>query len=222
MPDYIPSNDSEFNLWQQGLMDYATTPANKTRMNIPDAQILPVTTEQTVWDAKYPAHTQAQTAANAAATAKDDSRTDYVGALRTFVGQLQANPDVTDEDRRAMKLTIASTSHTPSPVPATTPIAEIDIATRRRHIIEFRDSATPDKSAKPAGVRGCQIWMKIGGAAPTSESECQFLATDSKSPYVHDFTMEEIGLKVYYLLRWENTTGKLGPWSQIFSANVPG
>lgn len=219
MADYVPTGDDAFNNWQGALVTYVT--ANQTRFGLSTTQMQPVTGAQTTWNADYPAHVQASRNAATAATAKDGARTGYEATLRTFVSGLQTNANVTDEDRRAMDITIRSTTRTAVAVPTTAPIAQINFSQRLTHTIEFRDSTTPDSRAKPAGVRGCQIWVKIGGAAPTSPSECHFLATDTKTPYVNHFEMNEASQTVYYLLRWENTTGETGPWSAVFSAVVP-
>jgi hypothetical protein len=39
--------------------------------------------------------------------------------------------------------------------------------------------------------------------------------------YRADFEQTDIGKTVYFAMRWLNTRGKPGPWSQIYSATVP-
>ena len=221
MSDFIPKSDGEFDTWQNDLVKYVNTPANLARWGLTAAFAGPVNDQQAVWEDKYPAMLEAQTVYQASVTGKKDSRTSYEPPLRSMVGQLQKNPKVTDEDKRAMKITIAQTTRTAVEVPSDAPDGEIDVATRLRHTINFWDSATPGVKAKPAGVRGAQIFMKIGGEAPTSPDDCRYLATDTKTPYTHDFEMDEGGLMVYYMMRWENTRGEVGPWSRVLSARVP-
>ena len=110
MADYVPTGDDVFNNWQDVLVTYVT--ANQTRFGLSTAQMLPVTGTQTTWDTAYPAHVQAARNAATAATAKDGARAGYEGALRTCVSGLQTNANVTDEDRRAMDITIRSTTRT--------------------------------------------------------------------------------------------------------------
>jgi hypothetical protein len=42
-----------------------------------------------------------------------------------------------------------------------------------------------------------------------------FLALDTRPPYVRDHEAINAGKTAYYLLRWQNTKGELGPWSDI-------
>ena len=44
---------------------------------------------------------------------------------------------------------------------------------------DYIDEATPTRKAKPAGVRGAQVWVKTGDPAPLDPSELTFLATDA-------------------------------------------
>ena len=69
-------------------------------------------------------------------------------------------------------------------------------------------------------MRGCQIWVKIGSPA-ADPKELTFIATDTKSPYVLQFDGADGGKLAYYWLRWENTRGETGPWSDVVVATVP-
>ena len=160
-----------------------------------------------------------------AVTASNDADGAATGYARTLVGIVQASPNTTDEMRREMELTIAKTTRTPVGVPQTTPICTLDVSVTREHALNFRDSATPNSKAKPAGVQSAQISMVVlesSAPAPTSQNDFRFLANDSKTPYKHDFPMEDVGKTAYYLLCWVNTKGQLGPLSAIYSATIAG
>ena len=62
--------------------------------------------------------------------------------------------------------------------------------------------------------------MKIGTAPPASASDLQDLATDTRTPYVAGFDQADAGKTAYYWLRWENTKGETGPWSEPASRVV--
>jgi hypothetical protein len=96
----------------------------------------------------------------------------------------------------------------------------IDTSQRLQHTIKFSDSLTPLSSAKPAGVLGCEIYRKIGGTAPASIADCDFLGTDSASPFVVPFGSVSGGQMCYYLARWANRNGLTGPTSDLISATV--
>jgi len=121
-----------------------------------------------------------------------------------------------------MGLTVKSGTHTATAKPTTCPLATVDFSVRRQHTLNFTDEASPRSKAKPEGVHGCEIFMKVGGEAPKSASELTYIATDTSTPYVNIFGGDEAGKEIYYWLRWVNTRGECGPWSSTVSAMVVG
>lgn len=98
-----------------------------------------------------------------------------------------------------------------------------DMATsqRLRHVIHFaRTVAEGGGRAKPVGVPGCQIWMKIGSPAPASESDLTFVTEDTRTPRTFDFDPADGGKLVYYWCRWVNPRGQPGPWAAPVNATV--
>ncbi|HEY5591222.1 MAG TPA: hypothetical protein VIK55_09415, partial [Paludibacter sp.] len=91
-----------------------------------------------------------------------------------------------------------------------------------QHTINFSDEASPRSKAKPEGVHGCEIYMKLDGDAPKEVSEMTYVATDTATPYVLTFDGAKTGKTIYYWLRWVNTRGECGPWSSTMSAMVVG
>ena len=104
--------------------------------------------------------------------------------------------------------------------PTTRPVATIDTTQRMQHTVTFVDELTPASRAKPDGVMGCEIWMKVDGPPPTDPSELKYLATDTRTPYVVEFDGAQAGKIAYYMLRWVSTRGEQGPWSQTVSATI--
>ena len=155
-------------------------------------------------------------AANAATQAKATARDSLTAAVRGLVKLIQAKPNVTDESKQAIGITVSDGTRTSVGVPTTAPVGRIEQANRLEHTLNFADSTTPTSKAKPAGVRGCQVWVKIGTAPPASASELHYLATDTRTPYVAQFDTAD------NWLRWENTKGETGPWSAAVSATITG
>ncbi len=64
---------------------------------------------------------------------------------------------------------------------------------RPRHAVHFADEATPTRRAKPSGVMGAEIWVKVGepqgGLAmpPSGPSELTFLSLATRTPHVAEF-----------------------------------
>ena len=51
-------------------------------------------------------------------------------------------------------------------------------------------------------------------------TESASLATDARSPYLAVYDQSFGNQPAHYLLRWENTRGELGPWSETVSATI--
>jgi hypothetical protein len=96
----------------------------------------------------------------------------------------------------------------------------VDTSQRLRHTISFVDELTPNTRGKPDGVSGCEVWVKVGNAAPADPSELKYLATDTRTPYVAEFDGADAGKTAYYMLRWVSTRGETGPWSQTVSGTI--
>jgi len=221
MADYIPQNDAEFDLWQTSLLEIAE--ANQAEWNIPPDDFALLKAKQSVWAAAFAKANNKQNRTSADVQGKNDARESYTKDLRGFIAQwLANNAKVSNSDRGRMGLTVKSGTRTPVPAPLTLPVGTIDFSIRRQHTISYSDEATPRSKAKPAGVHGCEIWMKIDGNAPVDASEMSYVATDTSSPYTVTFEGKHAGKIVYYWLRWVNTRGEHGPWSSTISAIVAG
>ncbi len=222
MPDFIPTKDADFNIFQSNLL--AIVQPNITIWGILPADFTALIALQTLWAAAFAKASNKQNRTAADVQAKDDARHNYEKILRTFVAQwLARNTKVPDAERERMGLTVrdnkrtAATSQTMG-----VPVAVIDFSVRLQHSISFADAASSSK-AKPAGVHGCEIWHKIGDPAPKDASELAYLATDTRTPYVATFlTGAEVGKTIHYWLRWVSNTGKPGPWSSAVSAMLVG
>ena len=220
MPDYIPAPDDKFDSFQSDFVDYVV--ANKTALGVTADEATALTGKQTAWTGDYATHQAAQTTAKSATQAKDDSRVPLEAAIRALAGRFQASETITDAQREAMKIPVHATTRTRVGVPTTQPIATIDTSRRLSHIIDFRDKDRPRSKAKPDGVAGCEIWVKIGGNPPADPGELRYLATDTSTPYLAEYTGADAGKLAHYWLRWVNTRSEQGPWSDNISGTIPG
>ena len=219
MPDYIPRPDGGFDAWQANFVTYAS--ANAAALGLdPLVDIPPLTAAQGTWSTDYAANTTAQAAAQAARQAKEAARSAFEGVIRPLVGVLQASAAVDDTERKALGITVPDTTPTPVGPPTSRPVVTVDTSQRLQHTIEFGDELTPTSRAKPDGVRGAQIWVKIGDPPPVDPDELTFLATDTRTPYVANFDGADGNKVAHYMLRWESTRGDVGPWSETASATI--
>ena len=221
MPDYIPQNDADMNVWQGNLV--AIVEPNVTVWGISADDFTVVKTKQSTWTTAYAKASNKQNRTSADVLAKDDAGDDYKKSIRSFVAQwLANNTKVTDTDRTRMGLTVKTGTRTPTPVPTTSPTGSIDFSVRQQHTIHYYDEASAHSNAKPVGVHGCEIYMKVDGDAPKDASELTYVGTCTASPYTVKFDGSKAGKTVYYWLRWVNTRGEAGPWSTTINAMVMG
>lgn len=153
--------------------------------------------------------------------AKNTNRKNVLGELRRQRNVLYADASVSDNALASAGLPPRDTVKTDSPKPSTAPVGWIDYG-KLKHTIHFRDSATPDRKAKPDGMAGCEVWHFIGESAPTDEKNWDYLATDSNSPYIVFYEAADAGKKVFYQLRWISKSGERGEWSETIEATING
>lgn len=220
MPE-IPDSDSQFDVKWTAFMAYVSA-------NLANLGIAPLDSEWTAllaakadWDSRYPAHITGQASAESLRTAKDVSRDTGQTLWEALIQIMRANKvDVSDAELQAAGLSLPDTIRTPSPVPTTKPVLKINTSQRQKHTLSWADETTPTSIAKPFGVYGCQLFVKVGGAAPTGIQECRQVVTDTKTPYTYDFDPEDYGLPAYWIGRWQNTRGQTGPISETVTATV--
>jgi len=220
--DYIPGSDTGFQAWAVNFANYAQ--AHLAELGIDLTDLTPITSGLADFVTKLSANVTAQQAAQSARQAKDASQDTLESAIRQLVRQLQASGDVDDAERAALGITIPDTVRTMSAGGIDTrPIGMVDTSQRLRHEIRFSDEATPTSRAKPAGVMGCEIWVKVaptGEVPPSSADELSFVGMDTASPYTVEYDGADGGKTAHYMLRWVKTGGEKGPWSETISATI--
>jgi hypothetical protein len=221
MADYIPFSDLEFDLWQGNLIDI--TEKNLTAWDISSDKFAAIKSKQSPWKLAFSTARNKQNRTSVDVQTKNDALKDYKKEIRSFVAEnLSNNSLVTNSDRAQMGLTVKSSTHTAAPVPSTFPMGTVDFSLRWQHILHFNDQATPLSKAKPAGVHGCEIWAKVGGEAPKDPSELSYLGIATTNSYMANYDGKQTGTTVHYWLRWVNTRGEHGPWSNTISAMIVG
>jgi hypothetical protein len=83
--------------------------------------------------------------------------------------------------------------------------------------------ATPTLRARPAGVLGAEVWVKLVDAdspAPTDPAALTFLTMTTCSSFRAEFKAGEGGKTAVSMARWINTRGERRPWAEITTATV--
>jgi hypothetical protein len=100
----------------------------------------------------------------------------------------------------------------------------VDTSQRLLHSIKFVDESTPQKRAKPAGILGCEIRVKVtpaDQAAAGDPDEFKFITMDTASPHTVNYESADGGKTAHYILRWVKRGDIKGPWSETVSATIP-
>jgi hypothetical protein len=219
MANYIPGSDSGFDEWVDNFLTYATP--RMEAMGFTDADLLDVSTAAPLWKTALNNQIMWKAQAQAATVTKDESRADLEQKIRALVNRLQAGPDVTDADRAGLGITVRGMAVVPVGMPPTQrPTGRANGGQPLKHIVSFENEADAGVSkAKPAGVSGCEIWVKVGDA-PTGPSDMSFAKTASRTPAIVEHAEEDAGKMAYYRLRWVNGKGEPGTWSDVFQATI--
>jgi hypothetical protein len=214
----FPSKEADLNNYFILVVAYLIAIANKTRLLVSAANETKLIAQLATWNTTYALTTNVNTRTKTATDNKDIAKADLMTTLRNVYADIP-NSALTTADRNILNLPERSTTKTPAPVPTTKPIAQVDTSNRLVHEVSFTNE--DGSAAKPAGVHGCQIWMKIGTAA-VDPDELRYVGTPTASSFEVSFKGEDAGKNVYYWLRWENTRGETGPWSDAVMATVTG
>jgi hypothetical protein len=216
----IPRKDADFNTAQEIIATTAST--NRAQWGLDptwlDAELLPKKTE---WDAAYAAYENPATRTPTITFVKTEKREAYEPLLRKLVKTLQSDVRVTPDDLKGMGIVVPSSSRTPSPVATDAPDADADTSVIGRLGIHFFEKGSNHKKGKPAGQHGAEIRWAILDTPPVRWDELIHSEIDTNSPFTLAFERDQRGKMVYFALRWENTRGEKGPWSDIMSAVIP-
>jgi hypothetical protein len=217
--DFIPGADNLFLTWLKTLLAYVQT--KQSAWNIPQAPLNELKTLSADFENALAVSGNPTTRTKVSIQAKNDARKAVESKTRLFLkAYVTFNPVVTDADRDAMNLPIHKTTHTPVPVPKTTVEAEVSLPSPGVVEISFHDAASGHR-AKPDGVHGAEIAWAILSAPPVDWKELTSSSFDTRSPQRLTFSGDERGKTLYFALRWENTRGEKGPWSEIQSTIIP-
>lgn len=105
--------------------------------------------------------------------------------------------------------------------PTSAPFAQIDFGILR-HTLRVRDSANPEKRGRPEGMRGYEVWSKVGGDAAETDSDYSMVAFNTQNEYIINYPMTDKGKQAWYRLRWVTTAGEHGPWGETAEGTISG
>jgi len=218
---YMPRPDGNFAAWANQYYDAVVKWWNANKLEVTDLK--PLQEALVTWAAAYPAHVAAQQRAEGARQAKDAARRELERQVRPISNFVQTYFNTSNADRAEMGITVRDTSPSPAPAPTTRPLALVQSGQRLTHQLRLVDESTPTRRARPAGVLGAEVWVKLVEAdepAPTDPAALFFLTMTTRPTFRADFKPGEGGKTAVYMARWINTRGEKGPWSDVATATV--
>jgi hypothetical protein len=217
--DYIPQQDGKFLEWAKFLFAYVQ--AHASAWNVSATSWADISPMIAAYDAAY-AKAEDPNRGKADVIAKNEARDLLKKAVRQYVKEyLASNHLITDEDRKHMDLPVHDVKPTPAPIPTDMPAGEIDFSRHQQHRVHVKAGTLTGKT-KPPKVHGFEVWSKIGGDPPASDSEWTYVNFASRSPLIIDYPQTDVGKAVYYRFRWVNTRNQPGPWSEGYVSAVVG
>jgi hypothetical protein len=216
--DYIPRSDRDFLTWSTSFLDNLSPLA--ASLNVPSAVVDTVSKQRTDFAAKYTIAENEATRTKVTVDEKNIARQTLVATIRQTVSEyLTHNHLMTDPIRNKLGLPIPDKHPTPSPVATTIPWIKVITSIIRELGFEFYGSET--SKAKPEGQRGMELVSLISDTKPTEVDDLIHSAFSTHSPLVLKFKESERGKIFWFAVRWENTRGEKGPWSEITSIIIP-
>lgn len=218
--DYIPQGDSELLEFVNNFIDKIS--GNEAAYGLTAGDTAQMTALRDTFQTDYNDNLSKQIDAQTARAKKDSSRDPLKGKTRECSQRVQTFPGTTDAMRQELQITVKDTEQSSIGAPETRPVAEIEITAPLRHTINFYNEGGGGGKGKPDGVKGAEIFCKIGGEATVDEDDYKYLGTDTASPYLAVHKAENAGQKAHYLLRWVNPKNEPGAWSNPVSATITG
>jgi hypothetical protein len=131
-----------------------------------------------------------------------------------YTGLLKNNPLVTDADLVTMGMPERSNAgRKASSVSKESPNAFVK--TPNPGIVEIFFGT------KPHGMRGAEICWALLDKPPLNWTELIHSSFNTASPLRLSFDGNQRGRRLYFAIRWENTRGEKGPWSEIQDTVIP-
>jgi hypothetical protein len=116
---------------------------------------------------------------------------------------------------RREKQSITGTS-----APPAAPVVVVEKIDHLSHTLRILDAQHPKRLPKPDHLEGYDVYYKIGGPAPTTPEQCDFVGTIRRARAVVAFGPETRNKTVWYIAVAVDTRHRRGPKSDTISATI--
>ncbi len=218
---FFPDSDAEFSAWGDQFNAYLQ--AHFAELGLSPGEVLGLNADWTSFQDAFTAHVKARAAAAAARETKVEARRKFVALMRPSVRRIQTFGGTTDAHRGNLGITIPDPSRTPVVAPTSRPLVKVDFSKRLLHRIAFVDEKTPTRRARPRGVMGAEVWVKLsapGESPPTGPDDLTFLLLSTRTPALAEYAGADASKTAHSMLRWLSSRAEPGPWSETASATI--
>jgi hypothetical protein len=220
--NYLPRPDRTFLAWVINFIKYLM--GRTEQFKFPQDVFQRLDEEKIIFAQKLEVAEEPTTHTKVNVQEKNDARDVLEADIRQSVAEYLAhNHLLTNGDRQLLGLPIYKDTRTPAPLPTKKPDFTIEPLVGSRLSVHYHahDEERERRNAKPFGVHGVEIAWAILDTPPSSYADLAHSNFDTRSPYTFQFDLTDAGKRFYCCLRWENTRGEKGPWSEIQNAIIP-
>jgi hypothetical protein len=142
-----------------------------------------------------------------------------INATRSLVEVIQAWPQMTDEKRRLLGITVRAVKPTPTPRPSVKPYLEA--AGVHGNTITLRIIQSKTNKARPEGVAGAMLYSTVGPTPPTTESGWFSQGLCNKSTTQVQFPESVApGSRVGFTAVYYSRKAETGPAANVVGTNL--
>jgi hypothetical protein len=216
--DFLPKGDKELNEWGQNFVQVLAKIMK--RIEFPEEAYDELVMLQNLFSQRLFLADAPETRTKATIREKNEAHKYLDKSIRQATAEhLTYNRMVSNSDRENLGLPVHKTSRTRAPVASTYPWVHVLSDTIRHITINYGSSET--SKAKPEGQHGVELVWEIAQEKPAHMYKLTHSVFDTHSPVVLEFDEEDRGKTLFFALRWENTRGEKGPWTEIMHVVIP-
>jgi hypothetical protein len=215
---YIPRREADLTNWMRAFSAQISARPEAFGLSRNDAANIAALTAQ--WSAAYTPVTSKATKTPSAVQAKNETRVKVLAQIRIYAQNIANNPGVSSGDKIGLRLNPRTSGPGPITAPYSFPQLLFQQATPKQAVVRYRDSIEVSGKAKPYGVMQCRVFGMASDAPLTNQEALPLVATPTKSPFVLNFSGDQVGKQFYLAARWATRTGLVGPWSSIINITV--
>lgn len=215
---YIPRKDADALIWMKTFAGGLLAEPYAYMLSPSDAQSIAQAVgeyEQALGRATSP-----ETRTSSAVCEKDQTRNSAEQICQLFYMLIKISAGISDDSKIAIGVRPVNRSRIRINCPQTSPLLNVLGNTPGRQVLTYRDSTTPESSAKPFGATELQLFVAVDDKPRAPRAEAKLVGKFTRNPISVSFKSAEGGKVATYYARWASRRGETGPWSLPASMHI--